>query len=322
MFDLSVERALALADEFFPHAPEKIVQQYGIEVRRSPLACDGWCLQLDDRAIIRINSATTLARQRFTLAHELGHLILGIPAVIGESMFIIDSKRSVNEREVNKLAAKILLPASRIRDEIREVPITAAVIEKLAKRARVSDSAVALRLADEAPSFGLTNAAVVFYSNDRMVWQFSEKLWLSDDGPDEVLAECKKAFPMAARIPQGNNEVVVASFVDNPKLDTKTVFLQLVPDHEGLKQLRVERLKELEKELFAGDGTFRSSVNGRFGHFRPAAMKLQLEEAVEQFTTRLRTNPPNLLNPRQLKALLSPKGSEYIRLKLQQWTKD
>ena len=322
MFDLSVERALALADEFFPHAPEKIVEQYGIEVRRSRLNCDGWCLQLEDRAIIRINNDVPMARQRFTLAHELGHLILGIPTVVGESVFIVDKKRSVQEREVNKVAAKILLPASRIRDDIREVPITAGVIEKLARRARVSDTAVALRLANEAPSFGLTNAAVIFYSNDKLVWQFSEKLWLSEEGPHEVLAACKKAFPMAARIPQDGNEVIVASFLDNPKLDTKIVFLQLVPDHEGLKQLRVERLKELERDLFAGDGTFRSSVNGRFGHFRPAAMKLQLEEAVEQFTNRLRTNPPNLLNPRQLKALLSPKGIEYIRLKLQQWTKN
>ena len=127
---------------------------------------------------------------------------------------------------------------------------------------------------------------------------------------------------MAARIPQEDNEVVVASFLDNPKLDTKIVFLQLVPDHEGLKQLVVERLKELEKELFAGDAIFRSSVNGRFGHFKPAAMKLQLEDAVKQFTTRLRTNPPDLLNPRQIKALLSPKGVEYIRLKLQQWTRN
>jgi hypothetical protein len=56
MFDLSMERALTLADEFFPHAPEKIVQQYGIDVRRSRLNCDGWCLQLEGRASIRINN--------------------------------------------------------------------------------------------------------------------------------------------------------------------------------------------------------------------------------------------------------------------------
>jgi Zn-dependent peptidase ImmA (M78 family) len=110
MFDLSMERALTLADEFFPHAPEKIVQQYGIDVRRSRLNCDGWCLQLEGRAIIRINNDAPAARQRFTLAHELCHLILGIPAVVGESVFIVDKKRSVQEREVNKLAAKILLP--------------------------------------------------------------------------------------------------------------------------------------------------------------------------------------------------------------------
>lgn len=319
MFDLSMERALTLAEEFFPNAPEEIVQLYKIEVRRSPLNCDGWCLQLEDRVIIRINSETSVGRQRFTLAHELGHLILGIPAVVGESMF---NKRNAKEREVDKLAAKILLPESRVRNDIKEVPITATVIRKLARRAKVSDVVVALRLANEASAFGLTTASVVFYADDKMVWQFSETLKLTEESPDEVLAACKKAFPMAARISHGENQVVVASFLDNPNLNTKTVFLQLVPDHEGLKKLRVERLRELETELFRGDTTFRASINGRFGTFKSIAMELQLEDAVKLFITKLKMNPPYMLKPKQVQLLLSTEGREYIRLKLQQWTKN
>lgn len=321
MFDLSMERALTLAEEFFPNAPEKIVELYNIQVRRSPLNCDGWCLQLEDRAIIRINSASAPARQRFTLAHELGHLILGIPAVVGESMFSSASKRT-KEREVDNVAANILLPESKVRNDIKEVPITADVIRKLAKHAKVSDVVVALRLATQPSAFGLTNASVVFYSNDKMEWQFSETLKLTEETPDEVLAECKKVFPKAARIPHRDNQVVVASFLDNPKLNTKTVFLQLVPDHEGLKQLQVERLRELETELFSADPTFRASINGRFSTFKSEAMKLQLEEAVAQFTTRLKINPPLALKPTHVKVLLSTKGMEYIRLKLQQWTRN
>jgi Zn-dependent peptidase ImmA (M78 family) len=322
MFSLSMEQALTLAEEFFPQAAEKIVELHNIEVRRSPLNCDGWCLQLEDQTIIRINSTSTVARQRFTLAHELGHLILGIPAVVGESMFSTASKRNANERAVDKLAANILLPKSKVLNYIKEVPITAVVIKKLANRAKVADVVVALRLANEASAFGLTNASVVFYSNDKMVWQFSETIQLTEGAPDEVLAECKKAFPMAARIPHGKNQLVVASFLDNPNLNTKTVFLQLVPDHEGLKQLRVERLRELETELFSGNATFRASINGRFGSFKPLAMGLQIEEAMAQFTNRLKTAPPDMLNPAQVRVLLSTKGLEYIRLKLQQWTKD
>jgi Zn-dependent peptidase ImmA (M78 family) len=171
MLNLTVERALALAEEHFPRAPEKIAELYEIEVRRSNLNCDGWCLQVEDRAIIRVNQATTVPRQRFTLAHELGHLILGFPTVIGESM-LSSVNRSTEERTVDKLAADILLPKAKVLNEIREVPITAAVIEKIARRALVSGVVVALRLAGEASAFGLTNASVVFFSKDNMQWQF------------------------------------------------------------------------------------------------------------------------------------------------------
>lgn len=320
MFNLPVEHALALAEDYFPYAPEKIAEQYNVEVRRSPLNCDGWCLQVEDRTIIRINKTATAARQRFTLAHELAHLILGIPAVVGESMFSSANRNSDEERRVDKLAASILLPKAKVLSDIREVPVTAAVIEKIARRSHVSGVVVALRLANEASAFGLTNASVVFYSNNKMQWQFSETLRLEGDSPDEVLAECMSAHPLAARIPHGENQVVVASFLDNPKQNTKTVFLQLVPDREGLKQLGVERIRELEAELFKGDNTFRASINGRFGSFKGRARTLPIEEAVAQFVRRLRTDPPYMLKPEQVRLLLSDKGFEYIRLKLQQWT--
>ncbi|HWT01768.1 MAG TPA: ImmA/IrrE family metallo-endopeptidase [Pyrinomonadaceae bacterium] len=312
---------MALAEEFFPYAPERIAEQLKIQVRRSQLNCDGWCLQADDNAIIRINSATTAARQRFTLAHELGHLILGIPAVVGESMLGNANRRSAEEREVDKLAASLLLPESKVLNEIKEVPITAAVIKKIARRARVSDIVVALRLANAASVFGLANASVVFYSNDKMVWQFSESLTLTEEGSEELLEECTEAFPMVARIPHEENQVIVASFLDNPQRNTKTVFLQLVPDSEGLKKLQVERLREAETELFKGDDTFRRSINGRFGSFKFKAEKLLIEEAVAQFVQKLKDDPPYMLKPQQVQLLLSPKGREYIRLKLQQWTK-
>lgn len=321
MFNLSVEQALTLAEEYFPYAPEKIAELYNIQVRRSPLNCDGWCLQVEDRAVIRINSTSTVARQRFTLAHELGHLILGIPAVIGESMFSTVNRNSAEEKRVDKLAANILLPKSKVLSDINEVPVTAAAIKRLARRSHISDVVVALRLANEASAFGLQNASVVYYSHDKMVWQFSETLRLTEGGPEELLTECMNAFPMAARIPHGENQIVVASFLDNPKRNTKTVFLQLVPDHEGLKQLRVERLRELEAQLFRGDNTFRGSINGRFGSFKSTAMKLPIEEAMAQFVKRLKSAPPEMLKPEQTRLLLSAKGLEYIRLKLQQWTK-
>jgi len=81
MNKISVEDALLFTEEYFPNAPERLVEYLEIEVKNSPLNCDGWCLQFDDRAIIRINSEMSDVRKRFTLAHELGHLIYEVPTV-------------------------------------------------------------------------------------------------------------------------------------------------------------------------------------------------------------------------------------------------
>jgi Zn-dependent peptidase ImmA (M78 family) len=82
---ISVQQATEFARIHFPEATEKLAEHLGVSVRESPMdGCDGWCLTLGDRAIIRLNSNLSSARKRFTLAHELGHLILGVPPVGGE----------------------------------------------------------------------------------------------------------------------------------------------------------------------------------------------------------------------------------------------
>ncbi len=93
MNKITVEEALSFAEENFPNAPERLVDYLEIEVKYSPLNCDGWCLQFDDRAIIRINSEMPDVRKRFTIAHELGHLIYGVTTVIGEYVTPFGRKR-------------------------------------------------------------------------------------------------------------------------------------------------------------------------------------------------------------------------------------
>jgi hypothetical protein len=79
-------QARSFAVSAFPKAPEKLAKYLGVDVRLSPLSgCDGWCLVKGEKAIVHVNSKLSRVRQRFTLAHELGHLILGVPSVIGET---------------------------------------------------------------------------------------------------------------------------------------------------------------------------------------------------------------------------------------------
>lgn len=67
-------------------------------------------------SIIEYNSDEPIVRQRFTVAHELGHHVLGHadaprdePAAFGASV------ASPDEREANQFAAALLMPANAVR---------------------------------------------------------------------------------------------------------------------------------------------------------------------------------------------------------------
>ncbi len=319
MTKISVEDALRFAEEYFPNAPEKLIEYLEIEVKISPLNCDGWCLQHNDRAIIRINSEMSDVRKRFTLAHELGHLIYEVPTVVGESVLTF-GKRNKEERRIDKFAAELLLPGSKVLASIQEIPVTAKAIQRLAKKARVSDLAVALRVANLTADIGLNGASVVFYENDTLKWQWSETLKLTGNTPVEILAECTRLSPNPARIPHDQDEVIVASFIENPNFNTKTLFLQLVNNSDGLKQLREEMLRELENFIFDNNQEFRMSLQGCFGAFKSKIQELTLDEAIQRF------NKTHLKNDERWgesawKRLSSERGQKYIKLRLQLWVK-
>jgi IrrE N-terminal-like domain len=316
MNKITVEEALAFAEENFPNAPERLVDYLEVEVKYSLLNCDGWCLQHGNRSIIRINSEMPDVRKRFTLAHELGHLIYGITSVVGEFVNPF-GKKNKEEKIIDGFASKLLLPEAKVLEAIREIPVTAKAIQRLAKIAKVSQSTVALRVASLTGELGLNDASVVLYENDLIKWQWSETLRLNGDTPAEMLRECAKFAPQPARIPHEQNEIIVASFVENPNNQTKLLFLQLVNESDGFKKLREEQIRELEEYLFENDVKFMQSMAGRFGAFKQTAQNLFLDEAIEQFSVRILRNP-ELIN---LKRLKSEKGREYIKLKLEIWAK-
>ncbi len=317
MNKITVEDALLFAEENFPNAPERLVNYLEIEVKYSSLNCDGWCLQFDDRAVIRINSEMPDVRKRFTLAHEIGHLIYGVTTVVGEYITPFGRKNK-EERIIDKFAADLLLPTSIVFNTIQEIPVTAKVLQRFARKAKVSQSTVALRVASLTAQIGLSDASVVLYEDDELKWQWSETLRLTGDTPAEILTECAKFAPNPARIPHEQNKMIVASFIENPNFNTKILFLQLVDESDGSKQLREERIRELEDYLFEDDIKFRQSLAGRFGAFKSTAQNMFLDEAIQMFNKRLLQNP-ELINLRRLR---SDKGREYIRLKLEMWTKN
>lgn len=114
----------------------------------------------DGSGVIGVNSSHSLTRQRFTIAHEIGHLLLH-----GDEEVHIDAKRPLGRRdkvssqaedpreiEANQFAAELLMPESFVREFVvkiveddPDISVDEA-IEKLGRTFRVSQLAMTHRL--------------------------------------------------------------------------------------------------------------------------------------------------------------------------------
>lgn len=155
--------ARQLLDEFGwtepPVDPKRIAQQmFEVVVAEAAMSADmsGMLVREPGRIVIGVNESHIPTRQRFTIAHELGHLKLHK----GRSL-IMDSDVRVNFRdrvsslatdreeiEANRFAAALLLPDHMVRSWIEAEPFHSAkeLVERLAKSFNVSKSAVNFRL--------------------------------------------------------------------------------------------------------------------------------------------------------------------------------
>ncbi len=310
---ISARQAGQFANLHFPEAPEKLVEHLGVIVRASPMdGCDGWCLTTGDKTIIRINSKLPAVRQRFTLAHELGHLILGVPTVVGESFEDMIRSDSNDERRVNDLASELLLPLKLVKAALPAPPVVAEALKKLAKKANVSELAAAIRVCNLAQQIGLVNASVVLFNGEQIRWQWSKTLKMSNDTAAGLLAETRKAAPSAFRLARKDGDVVVASTIENRLFGTAALFVQMLPAQFGMKPSPHERRTELETRLFENDTKLRQQVNGCFGSYKSHLEGKTMAEALAEFWTRYGERLKNT-------PLQSPAGREYVKLRLGEW---
>jgi len=310
---ISVEQAREFANDHFPKAPEELVKRLGISVRESAMqGCDGFCLTLGDRSIIRLNSQLSPGRKRFTLAHELGHLVLGVPGVIGETFEDMMSSDSAEERQVNDLASALLLPEKVVTTTLPDLPVVATGLQRLAKKANISDVAAAIRVCNLAGEIGLINASVVFFDNDHVKWQWSRTLTMPEDTAISLRDAARQESPNAFRHQRDDGNVIVASIIDNPYFGSATLFVQLLPEEHGLALSHHERRKAMELALFADDQKLQPRVSGLMGAHKPRVSGKTLNEAVSDFWKR---NTMKLTGT----AMDSQTGREYVELRISEW---
>lgn len=305
--------AIALAHRFFPDGPENLAAHLGVEIRESPLVgCDGWCLPRHRSALIRLNNKLAKTRKRFTLAHELGHLILDIPTVADETVEEMLSSDSAEERRVNEFASNLLIPPREITRSIKEPPVIAKSLGRLAKRANVSPVMVAVRVTNLAHEVGLDNAAVVHFQDGEIRWRWSPVLSFKPEAAISLLADAKEAAPNAYRRQQHDGKVVVASTIENPYLGSTTLFIQLLTAAKGFAKASEERRRELEEQLFPPGSKLRPQLQGCFGHMKPKVASLSIDEAVAAFWDRYHERFKD-------SSLNSEAGRDYVRLRLEAW---
>jgi hypothetical protein len=160
------QRLAALLVERYRLAPpvalERVMRDFAdVEDDDVPAGCDGLVLWLHGpriRPLVILDRAQSVARRRFTLAHELGHILLpwhlGSTLACNTRASLLDAEDHVAdaEREANRFAADLLVPPTWLDRKVAGIrdDSVAALMRALAD-AQVSAHVACLRLLETLP---------------------------------------------------------------------------------------------------------------------------------------------------------------------------
>ena len=150
-----------------PSVPvREIAERLGASVREANFDGDtsGVLTRRGGAPVIGVNASHHDVRQRFTIAHEIGHLELHSDALhvdAGHQLGVVPpaplkrdtrSSQAIDDREIeaNRFAAALLMPEDFLRRDLKGVPrpVSPAILTKLAKDYEVSRQALTFRLAN------------------------------------------------------------------------------------------------------------------------------------------------------------------------------
>ena len=141
-----------------PVPVRRIARLLGIVVKAEPVEDDlsGALVREGGQAVIGVNSLHHKNRQRFTIAHELGHFRLhdSVPFHMDDDFRRVDFRAKSNphvsaqdEIEANQFAAELLMPEDFLRADLdKKRGPSEPNVEALAKRYAVSRQAMEIRL--------------------------------------------------------------------------------------------------------------------------------------------------------------------------------
>jgi len=150
-----------------PVQPEQVMAAHHVRYTVEPLpeALSGLVIFVRDTPIVAVRAKDPRRRQRFSAAHELGHILLA-----HHDTFHVDLTRADgvppdynwrHERAANDFAAALLMPAALLQEDITRM--AQPTVPALAERYKVSEQAMSIRLSklgirlwepEEVPSLG------------------------------------------------------------------------------------------------------------------------------------------------------------------------
>ena len=149
-------------------ALEDIAWMFGARVERGDLpGAHARLARIGDRAVIRVSTRVAdPGAQRFSIAHEIGHMVLGHETLAADAVCETGPRADTREAEANAFAAELLMPELLFRRRCEVSPVSFEVVRELARDYQVSLMAAALRFVE------LTSerCALVFAKTRRVVW--------------------------------------------------------------------------------------------------------------------------------------------------------
>jgi IrrE N-terminal-like domain len=158
---------------------EGLAADLGVTVVRGELAgAVARLARVGDHARIRVATRVTNAgRQRFSVAHELGHFVLkhdGSALAGCQERSMVDYKGESKESEANIFAVELLLPEKLVRRRCDVLPVDLRPVRKLADEFETSVTATAIRFIEFSPE----RCALVYSEKGRVRWtRKSESFW-------------------------------------------------------------------------------------------------------------------------------------------------
>lgn len=136
----------------------------------------GAMLPIDPTFGILVNELDSRRRQRFTVAHELGHFCIqshknsAVLCIAPETSWSYTDKRI--EREANAFAAELLMPSRLLDPALARGAVDLVKAQEIANLCDVSDLAAAIRMCETTQE----RAAVVMFENGRLAWHHRGKM--------------------------------------------------------------------------------------------------------------------------------------------------